>query len=128
MNPDRPEWADSIEIVNAEGVAVTPTSWRPLGHDDRVAVTVSGIEPEILVVSTDEGLRAIANVCIHRGFALDAATLLTEHDENHRSGTTCIKCPLHGLILSLDTGLACRTGKGQRIPTFEVAMQTPPDK
>jgi len=123
MTEEIPDWATGLEIANADGALTPAASLRALGAPDRVAARVEGIAPEVLVFWTDDGPRAIANECVHRGMPLEDAEVLSEHGETHAAQTTCIKCPFHGLVVSLESGLSCSTGRGVPIPTF--AVRTP---
>lgn len=92
---------------------------------DRVLVEADGIETAVALFRAPDNWHGIADACIHRSWPLYEGQLLEAHDSTHVPGTLCVKCPLHGLVLSLSSGRACATpGRGRRIPVFEVSDPT----
>lgn len=88
---------------------------------DRVLVDAAGLATSVALFRVAGSWLGIANSCIHRGWPLYDGQLLEEHDSKHAPGTVCVKCPLHGLVLSLSSGRACATpGRGRRVDVFEV--------
>jgi len=106
-------WYSDPEVLRLEQERIFRRAWQYVGHDGRAAevgarfAAWAGDVP-VLVVRTDDGLRAFLNVCRHRG------SLLVEGDGAQAS----IQCPYHAWTYGLDGSLRAAP-RSEREPDFD---------
>jgi phenylpropionate dioxygenase-like ring-hydroxylating dioxygenase large terminal subunit len=106
-------WYSDPEVLRLEQERIFRRTWQYVGHDGRAAevgarfAAWAGDVP-VLVVRTDDGLRAFLNVCRHRG------SLLVEGDGAQAS----IQCPYHAWTYGLDGSLRAAP-RSEREPDFD---------
>jgi len=106
-------WYSDPEVLRLKQERIFRRAWQYVGHDGRAAevgarfAAWAGDVP-VLVVRTDDGLRAFLNVCRHRG------SLLVEGDGAQAS----IQCPYHAWTYGLDGSLRAAP-RSEREPDFD---------
>jgi len=106
-------WYSDPEVLRLEQERIFRRAWQYVGHDGLAAevgarfAAWAGDVP-VLVVRTDDGLRAFLNVCRHRG------SLLVEGDGAQAS----IQCPYHAWTYGLDGSLRAAP-RSEREPDFD---------
>jgi len=106
-------WYSDPEVLRLEQERIFRRAWQYVGHDGRAAevgarfAAWAGDVP-VLVVRTDDGLRAFLKVCRHRG------SLLVEGDGAQAS----IQCPYHAWTYGLDGSLRAAP-RSEREPDFD---------
>jgi phenylpropionate dioxygenase-like ring-hydroxylating dioxygenase large terminal subunit len=92
------KWYDDAEILRREQERVFAQSWQYVGRAEEAAsvgdyfTAQLGRIPVVVTHAEDGGVRAFANVCLHRG------SLVAEGSGNRRT----LQCPYHAWTYALD--------------------------
>jgi len=106
-------WYSDPDVLRREQERIFRNAWQYVGHSGRVSEVGDRFaawagEIPVLVVRSDDGVRAFLNVCRHRG------SLLVEDEGNGKS----VQCPYHAWTYALD-GTLRAAPRSEREPGFE---------